>query len=209
MKAVVTIFSLLISLSSFGQIYKGKSEDKFHNCEFKINDDSTVILVFSDDDRSHHLYDSYNELWGVIKRINDTTFSIATQSDLFIGINMARKRDSLIIWDKAGIVTLDKLILTQKNGQKIHLNNKQISIYASTLSIYLKNRTYINVDIGQIDPISNKPVIFDLDHRSNLSVEKHSGKKNYLVIMRSNSLIVRRPDKPVKERDYLLNKTPK
>ena len=74
-KLILVGFTLgLISISLFGQTYKGASVDniKSYKCFLRINSDSTIKFVYN-----FQYYGIYCEYLGIIKRLNDTLYHIS------------------------------------------------------------------------------------------------------------------------------------
>ncbi|GAB3519325.1 hypothetical protein [Emticicia fontis] len=163
------VLLVLLSHTSFGQIYSGRIPDYHDDCLLRINQDRTVDFVYSGDDLS-----SYADHRGKIRKLNDTLFHISAIMSVGQFSQKARKDSIFITLDSNITDQLGKIKIIYSNGSSKEFNfneynhykrnvvgDRHLKIKANhTLFNSTKGKDYILIAVERKKPITQEPLVF-------------------------------------------------
>lgn len=186
MKKYIFILSIIPFFLNGQTIYSGQFNKYNYKWDLKINSDSSLFLI-----RSGSTYDEYN---GSIKRINDTLYNIKAK----LAFCQTKCR---AIGDSLFYLTTDSIIRNTSKNIKITYSNNVIDNFSITdkdkMTIPLNkklfnsdpDKSYFNVSIEHINPITGKEVVSKYKIQNEYCISLYSDNEiSFLVTIKNNLL---------------------
>jgi len=192
MKAITIILSMLISISSFGQTYSGKSTHNIYSCDLIINHDSTISFVIYQKDKTTNKYILYLEFSGFIKKISPTKYKMIAKSKICEALNEGPEwlKNKFMISDTSKKFDLKELVFLSKDGTVINKNFIIFSKDKLLTYLYIRGVNTLYIDRGYINPISREKIIFLAVHQGVVDFGKWTD-RTFTLTLNDNSIKIK------------------
>jgi len=166
--------------------FSGKTSNGYdwYNCQLKITPDDSILLVARTFKNS-----IYYEERGKIQQVKDSIYLIESRAT-FLALPLEDQTfdDKLVIHSESSL-NINSLKLTYSNGtsQSITVTPPLTSI-SFDKKLFNSTSNYLDLDIGHLDPLTNKPVTFTARHGSAYSFSSGKTMVKYFIIIKGDTI---------------------